>query len=161
MDSPAAGLPEDVPLVALRRGPVVESVHRGRLVFCDPAGTVLDATGDPDAYVYPRSSHKPFQAPPPLPPRPPHPPRPPRLRLPPLISQALPGAPPHPLRRRRRLRPHGRGAGRSLRLPQRRGAAPVRRSLPAGEGAPDGGRTPERRPSADARPRRAEARTRP
>ncbi len=62
MDSPAAGLPEDVPLVALRRGPVVESVHRGRLVFCDPAGTVLDRTGDPDAYVYPRSSAKPFQA---------------------------------------------------------------------------------------------------
>ncbi|MDP8901545.1 MAG: asparaginase [Actinomycetota bacterium] len=62
MDSPAAGLPEDAPLVALRRGPVVESVHRGRLVFCDPAGDVLDATGDPDAYVYPRSSAKPFQA---------------------------------------------------------------------------------------------------
>src|ERR671916_224968 len=62
MDSPAAGLTEDAPLVALRRGPIVESVHRGRLVFCDPAGTVLDATGDPDAYVYPRSSAKPFQA---------------------------------------------------------------------------------------------------
>ena len=51
MDSPAAGLPEDAPLVALRRGPVVESVHRGRLVFCDPSGDVLDRTGDPDAYV--------------------------------------------------------------------------------------------------------------
>src|ERR687893_942333 len=62
MNPPAAGLPDDAPLVALRRGPVVESVHRGRLVFCDPAGTVLDATADPDAYVYPRSSAKPFQA---------------------------------------------------------------------------------------------------
>ena len=62
MDSPAAGLPEDAPLVAVRRGPMVESVHRGRLAFCDPAGNVLDATGDPDAYVYARSSAKPFQA---------------------------------------------------------------------------------------------------
>ena len=62
MDNPAAGLPEDAPLVAIRRGAVVESVHRGRFVFCDPAGNVLDATGDPDAYVFARSSAKPFQA---------------------------------------------------------------------------------------------------
>ena len=62
MDRPAAGLPEDAPLVALRRGAMVESLHRGRLVFCDPAGNVLDATGDPEAYVYARSSAKPFQA---------------------------------------------------------------------------------------------------
>ena len=61
MDSPA-GLPEDAPLVAVRRGAVVESVHRGRFIFCDPAGNVLDATGDPDAYVFARSSAKPFQA---------------------------------------------------------------------------------------------------
>ena len=45
MDSPAAGLPEDAPLVALRRGAVVESVHRGRLAFCDPEGNVLEWTG--------------------------------------------------------------------------------------------------------------------
>ncbi|CAA9460042.1 MAG: Hypothetical protein of L-Asparaginase type 2-like superfamily [uncultured Rubrobacteraceae bacterium] len=57
-----AGLPEDVPLVAVRRGAVVESVHRGRFVFCGPSGDVLDAAGDPDAYVYARSSAKPFQA---------------------------------------------------------------------------------------------------
>src|SRR4028119_1470757 len=62
MDSPAAGLPEDAPLVALRRGAVVESVHRGRLAFCDPTGNVLDWTGDPEAYVSARSSAKPFQA---------------------------------------------------------------------------------------------------
>jgi L-asparaginase II len=62
MDSNPAGFPEDVPLVAVRRGPMVESVHRGRLVFCDPEGNVLDATGDPEAYVYARSSAKPFQA---------------------------------------------------------------------------------------------------
>jgi L-asparaginase II len=57
-----AGLPEDAPLVAAWRGPLVESVHRGRLAFCDPAGKLLEAVGDPAAYVYPRSSCKPFQA---------------------------------------------------------------------------------------------------
>ena len=62
MDNPSAGLPEDAPLAAVRRGAVVESVHRGRLVFCDPEGNVLEAVGDPDAYVYARSSAKPFQA---------------------------------------------------------------------------------------------------
>src|SRR5829696_9271105 len=62
MDSTASGLPEDAPLVALRRGPLVESVHRGRVVFCDPSGSVIDATGDPEAYVFARSSAKPFQA---------------------------------------------------------------------------------------------------
>ncbi|CAA9434470.1 MAG: Hypothetical protein of L-Asparaginase type 2-like superfamily [uncultured Rubrobacteraceae bacterium] len=60
MDSPA--LPEDAPLVAVRRGAVLESVHRGRLVFCDPSGEILDATGDPEAYVFARSSSKLFQA---------------------------------------------------------------------------------------------------
>jgi L-asparaginase II len=62
MDNPAAGLPEDAPLVAVRRGPMLESIHRGRVVFCDPAGGVIDATGDPEAYVFARSSAKPFQA---------------------------------------------------------------------------------------------------
>ncbi len=57
-----AGLPEDAPLVAVRRGALVESVHRGRIAVCDPRGSVLDAVGDPDAYVYARSSAKPFQA---------------------------------------------------------------------------------------------------
>ena len=57
-----AGLPEDVPLVAVRRGALVESVHRGRFAVCDPEGNVLEALGDPEGYVYPRSSAKPFQA---------------------------------------------------------------------------------------------------
>jgi L-asparaginase II len=56
------GLPEDTPLAAVRRGALVESVHRGRLVVCDPRGNVLEAVGDPEAYVYLRSSAKPFQA---------------------------------------------------------------------------------------------------
>jgi L-asparaginase II len=57
-----AGLPEDAPLAALTRGPLVESVHRGRLAICDPDGKVLRAVGDPEASIYARSSAKPFQA---------------------------------------------------------------------------------------------------
>jgi L-asparaginase II len=57
-----AGLPDDAPLVAVRRGALVESVHRGRLVVCDPKGKVLEAVGDLEAYVYLRSSAKAFQA---------------------------------------------------------------------------------------------------
>ncbi|MBA3611276.1 MAG: asparaginase [Rubrobacter sp.] len=59
---PETGLPEDAPLAAARRGAMVESVHRGRIVFCDPTGEVLEAIGDPDGYVYARSAAKPFQA---------------------------------------------------------------------------------------------------
>ena len=57
-----AGLPEATPLVAVRRGALVESVHRGRLVVCDPEGNVLEGVGDPEAYFYARSAAKPFQA---------------------------------------------------------------------------------------------------
>ena len=57
-----ARLPEDIPLAAVRRGELVESVHRGRLAVYDPEGIVLEAFGDPEAYVYLRSSAKPFQA---------------------------------------------------------------------------------------------------
>jgi len=61
-ENPSAGLPEDAPLVALRRGALIESVHRGRLAVCDPEGNVVEAVGDPGGYVYARSSAKPFQA---------------------------------------------------------------------------------------------------
>ena len=57
-----ACLLEDLPFAAVRRGELVESVHRGRLAVCDPEGVVLEAYGDPEAYVYLRSSAKPFQA---------------------------------------------------------------------------------------------------
>jgi L-asparaginase II len=57
-----AGLPEDAPLAAVTRGALDESVHRGRLAVCDPDGNVLKAVGDPEAYIYARSSAKPFQA---------------------------------------------------------------------------------------------------
>ena len=57
-----AGLPEDAPLVTVTRGALVESVHCGRLIVCEPDGNVLQAVGDPGAYIYARSSAKPFQA---------------------------------------------------------------------------------------------------
>ncbi len=57
-----AVLPEDSPLVAVRRGGLVESIHRGRLVVCDPEGDVLEAVGDHEAYIFARSAAKPFQA---------------------------------------------------------------------------------------------------
>ncbi len=61
-ENPSAGLPEDAPLVAVWRGALVESVHRGRVAVCGPDGELIEATGDPDGYVYARSSAKPFQA---------------------------------------------------------------------------------------------------
>jgi L-asparaginase II len=55
-------VPEDAPLVAVTRGALLESIHRGRLAVCDPEGNILEAAGDPEAYIYARSSAKPFQA---------------------------------------------------------------------------------------------------
>jgi len=48
--------------VEVWRGALIESVHRGRVAVCNLEGEVLEANGDPDAYVYVRSSAKPFQA---------------------------------------------------------------------------------------------------
>lgn len=62
MASAEAGLPGDAPLAAVRRGALVESVHRGRLAVCDPNGNVLEAVGDHEGYLYARSSAKPLQA---------------------------------------------------------------------------------------------------
>ena len=65
MNDPAmgdVGLPADLPLAAVTRGELVESVHRGRLAVFDPRGGELESLGDPEAYVYLRSSAKPFQA---------------------------------------------------------------------------------------------------
>ncbi len=56
------GLPADEPIVAVRRGDLVESVHRGRLAIRDVEGKGLYAVGDPEGYALLRSSAKPFQA---------------------------------------------------------------------------------------------------
>ena len=54
-------LPQHVPLVEITRGTIVESIHYGSLVVCDPGGRVVASAGDPDALVFLRSSSKPFQ----------------------------------------------------------------------------------------------------
>jgi L-asparaginase II len=54
--------PVSVPLVEIRRGGVVEGVHRGHAVVLDADGRVDRAWGDPEALILPRSSNKPAQA---------------------------------------------------------------------------------------------------
>jgi L-asparaginase II len=49
-------------LVEVRRGGVVEGVHRGHGVVLAPDGSVERAWGDPQAPILPRSSNKPGQA---------------------------------------------------------------------------------------------------
>ena len=49
-------------LVELTRGQLVESCHRGAIAIADGSGTIMQAVGDVDLAVYPRSSLKPLQA---------------------------------------------------------------------------------------------------
>jgi L-asparaginase II len=49
-------------LVEVRRGGVVEGVHRGHAVVLAPDGSIERAWGDPLARILPRSSNKPAQA---------------------------------------------------------------------------------------------------
>lgn len=51
-----------VELVEVWRGPFLESTHRGHAVICDDSGQIVQAWGDPDAVVLPRSSSKMLQA---------------------------------------------------------------------------------------------------
>ncbi|NVO26147.1 asparaginase [Donghicola sp. C2-DW-16] len=51
-----------VPLAELWRGDILESTHFGHAVICDGAGQIVQAWGDPDAIIYPRSSAKMIQA---------------------------------------------------------------------------------------------------
>lgn len=48
-------------LVEVTRGDRVESVHRGSIVVAAPDGALLAAVGDPDQFIFWRSSAKPFQ----------------------------------------------------------------------------------------------------
>ncbi|MDA7429732.1 asparaginase [Primorskyibacter aestuariivivens] len=50
------------PLVELWRGPILESLHHGHAVICDEQGGIVEAWGDPDAVILPRSSVKMIQA---------------------------------------------------------------------------------------------------
>lgn len=51
-----------VDMVEVWRGNLLESVHQGHAVICDAAGEIVEAWGDPDAIIYPRSSCKMIQA---------------------------------------------------------------------------------------------------
>jgi len=50
------------PFAEIWRGPFLESVHSGHAVICDASGQIMQAWGDPDAVVLPRSSSKMIQA---------------------------------------------------------------------------------------------------
>ena len=49
-------------LVEVHRGPFEEGEHWGHAVICDGAGDVVEAWGDPEAVILPRSSSKMIQA---------------------------------------------------------------------------------------------------
>ncbi len=51
-----------VTMVEIWRGGFLESIHRGHAVVCDMSGQIVQAWGDPDKVVLPRSSSKMVQA---------------------------------------------------------------------------------------------------
>lgn len=51
-----------VPMAEIWRGAFLESVHTGHAVICDASGDVVQAWGDPDLVILPRSSSKMIQA---------------------------------------------------------------------------------------------------
>jgi len=51
-----------VDMVEVWRGNLLESVHQGHAVICDERGEIVEAWGDPEAVIYPRSSCKMIQA---------------------------------------------------------------------------------------------------
>ena len=53
---------DPVDFVEVWRGGILESVHRGHAVVVDETGAIVQAWGDPDAVVFPRSSAKMLQA---------------------------------------------------------------------------------------------------
>ena len=61
-DRNALGVGGVVELASVERNGLIESRHVGAAVVVNAHGTVVNALGDIDAFVYPRSSLKPFQA---------------------------------------------------------------------------------------------------
>lgn len=51
-----------VPLVEVRRGDMLESLHSGHAVICGHDGGIVESWGDPGAVIYPRSAIKMIQA---------------------------------------------------------------------------------------------------
>ena len=62
MTDALAGFAASEILAEVVRGPFVESVHRGAAVICTPSGDIVEAWGDPDRVILPRSSCKMLQA---------------------------------------------------------------------------------------------------
>jgi len=60
--APPRALPHGAALVAVTRGGLLESVHRGSIAVVDGDGALLAACGEPAAEVFLRSAAKPFQA---------------------------------------------------------------------------------------------------
>lgn len=52
---------QTVPIAAVTRGDLVESIHRGHLVVIDGFGDALLSLGEPDSVTFIRSAAKPFQ----------------------------------------------------------------------------------------------------
>lgn len=61
-ESENRSIPQPAPLVEVRRGPIVESRHRGHLAAVDGDGRLVAFLGEPVTVTYLRSSAKPFQA---------------------------------------------------------------------------------------------------
>lgn len=57
-----AGRIDPVPMAQLMRGGIVESTHLGHAVVVHADGEIVEAWGDPEAIIYPRSSCKMVQA---------------------------------------------------------------------------------------------------
>ena len=53
---------EPVTFAEVWRGGLLESIHKGHAVVCDDTGQIVQAWGDPDAVILPRSSSKMIQA---------------------------------------------------------------------------------------------------
>ena len=51
-----------VPMAEIWRGEFLESIHMGHAVICDASGNIVQAWGDPDQVILPRSSSKMIQA---------------------------------------------------------------------------------------------------
>jgi L-asparaginase II len=54
-------MPVPAPIAEVWRGPIAESLHNGHIVVSDQSG-IIEAWGDPEAIILPRSSAKMMQA---------------------------------------------------------------------------------------------------
>ena len=53
---------QPAPFAEVWRGPILESVHVGHAVICDDTGQIVEAWGNPEQVILPRSSAKMIQA---------------------------------------------------------------------------------------------------